>query len=147
MTPELDTVESSTQTASTMRFVVFGRAVLGVLLAVFLGPIWWIGQDCFDDPCLISRAEEWRGLLAVVFFGAAFLRIASSRYWRERVGLWVVTLVPALWFYRDLEPVTGGSVPTDGPDIAAAVVVLLAGYLVMAVITFLIEIVAPRSST
>lgn len=119
--------------------VILGRVLLAGVGVLPLFASWWIGQGCVDDPCAITRVGEWRGLIVVLVVGALLLRLASSRRWAWRVGLWAATVLPALFVYRNVPARIGTPITSEAPGIASAALALIVAYLVMVVVTFLLD--------
>lgn len=137
---------STKQPKSALReYGILTMRVLGGILAL---PVllfsWWAGQGCGDDPCDISRGEEWRGLLVLAIAGSLLLFIASARYRALRIGIWLLAGVPTYLANRNLAPITEAAILTEAPGVAKAGAVLLGSMVPMLVVTLVLDLWAVR---
>jgi len=115
------------------------RAVFALGATVVLLISWWIGQGCTEAPCTLTRGNEVRGLVALAVAGTLFLRVASRRFWPQRVVAWLFVGLPAYAFNRNLEPSTVAEIERLAPDVGAVGPILILAYVILVILSLLLE--------
>jgi hypothetical protein len=122
------------------------RCAMVVLATPVLWLAWAIGQSCVDDPCEISRTNEWSGIAILVVFGALLIRAASHRVWPHRVALWLSVGVLGYVLNRERVSPAGGPIVSEAPAIASAGTFLVLGFAYIAAATVIVDWFVIRSA-
>lgn len=115
------------------------RSALFLLLWPVLLFAWWLGQGCVDDPCVISAANEWRGLVVLAVVGAVVLRLASRRWWIERIGLWLASGVVLYLLNGDATSDVNDPIYTEAPRLGLTGARMLFSWIGVMVLTLVLE--------